>query len=560
MRLGKRKLKLYLNNEPKQLIIYNRKFSSGNFVKYNIDIDKYKISEVEKGKSVLNTTFTPYKDDDYLFHGWSETDAATADILPEKIMGDDKLYLYAVFKKLISITLYNSSTPTPKSEYEYYNNGNILPAKFDIVQPTKTGWEFEGWTNTNKATGGNIYEELPSNINNAIYYALFSKDITVSFNANGATNGSMDSIPETIYYNASGDTFSDIVLPASNFSRTGYTFSNWALNSASGTKYSVGASLNVDADSTMYAIWNAISYTVRYNGNGASSGSTTSSTHTYDTAKALTANGFTKTGYSFSGWSDTASGSVLYTDKQSVSNLAYTQNTTVDLYAKWSANSYTVRYNGNGASSGSTANSSHTYDTAKELTANGFTRSGYEFLGWSTSASGSVVYTDGQSVSNLSSSAGDIVDLYAVWEMTIPSELVVYEATPVSPGSEDGKMNVTVNDGNYVSLSKNPVATWIYYDTGHVYDTGTITINYRGIFKKATIEFYCVPSNGNTDERYGNIVVAGNNLYDSDEGAVKKYHNTTSTSVSIEAHAHNYYDGSFFAIFAYITKITLYQE
>ena len=58
------------------------------------------------------------------------------------------------------------------------------------------------------------------------------------------------------------------------------------------------------------------------------------------------------------------------------------------------ANTYFVRYNGNGATSGSMSNSSHTYNISKALTANNFSRSGYEFIGWSTSADGEVVYTD----------------------------------------------------------------------------------------------------------------------------------------------------------------------
>lgn len=62
------------------------------------------------------------------------------------------------------------------------------------------------------------------------------------------------------------------------------------------------------------------------------------------------------------------------------------------------------------------SNSTHTYDTAKALTANAFTRDKYLFKGWATSAGGSVVYSNGQSVKNLTSAAGGTVNLYAVWE------------------------------------------------------------------------------------------------------------------------------------------------
>ena len=77
--------------------------------------------------------------------------------------------------------------------------------------------------------------------------------------------------------------------------------------------------------------------------------------------------------------------------------------------------SYTVKYNANGGS-GTTESSSHTYGTAKALTSNGFTNGVKKFLGWSTSSTAtSATYTNGQSVSNLTSTSGGTVTLYAVW-------------------------------------------------------------------------------------------------------------------------------------------------
>jgi uncharacterized repeat protein (TIGR02543 family) len=83
--------------------------------------------------------------------------------------------------------------------------------------------------------------------------------------------------------------------------------------------------------------------------------------------------------------------------------------------AIWIPNRYTVTYNGNGATGGSTANSSHTYDVFHTLTTNGFTKTGYTFSGWATSASGAVVYTNGQSVANLTAVNNATIPLYAQW-------------------------------------------------------------------------------------------------------------------------------------------------
>ena len=53
--------------------------------------------------------------------------------------------------------------------------------------------------------------------------------------------------------------------------------------------------------------------------------------------------------------------------------VSYTPTSTFTAYAQWKANTYTVAYNSNGGT-GSTASSTHTYDVAKNLTANGFSR------------------------------------------------------------------------------------------------------------------------------------------------------------------------------------------
>ena len=253
-----------------------------------------------------------------------------------------------------------------------------------------------------------------------------------------------------------------------------------------------------------------------------------------------------KTGWNFVGWrKDTTASSNVETSVIMGDN-------PITLYAVYSQK-ITLTYNGNNATSGTMQpdekyryfNASGEYKDPKfTLKANDFTKTGYRFTGWDLGA----VNTEIELSANKTATAQ--------WFETSP---IVYQAKPNNPGSEEGTMNVTVNNTNYVSLSKNPVASWIYYDTGHEYDTGTITINY-GVYKRAVIEFYCVPSNGHNDERYGNINVGGSNVYDSDSGAKTISYSTTATNIPIEAHAHNYYDGSFFAIFAYITKITLFES
>ena len=61
------------------------------------------------------------------------------------------------------------------------------------------------------------------------------------------------------------------------------------------------------------------------------------------------------------------------------------------------------------------SNTSHTYDKAANLRANSFSKTGYYFAGWATSSGGSKVYNDKASVTNLTSTNGGTVNLYAKW-------------------------------------------------------------------------------------------------------------------------------------------------
>lgn len=74
---------------------------------------------------------------------------------------------------------------------------------------------------------------------------------------------------------------------------------------------------------------------------------------------------------------------------------------------------YTVSYNANGGS-GTTSSNTCGFNYNCTLTTNAYTRSGYKFLGWATTPTGAPVYSDKESVMNLTS-PGKTVTLYATW-------------------------------------------------------------------------------------------------------------------------------------------------
>jgi uncharacterized repeat protein (TIGR02543 family) len=89
------------------------------------------------------------------------------------------------------------------------------------------------------------------------------------------------------------------------------------------------------------------------------------------------------------------------------------------------------------------ASSSHTYDAAKNLTANGFTKTGYVFAGWATSTTGAIVYSNSQSVSNLTTTNGGTVNLYANWTVNAPItfNITTQSGTGISATTGTGAYN-----------------------------------------------------------------------------------------------------------------------
>ena len=135
-------------------------------------------------------------------------------------------------------------------------------------------------------------------------------------------------------------------------------------------------------------------------------------TFSYDSAVTLSAPA--RTGYTFTGWTgdngNTPELSVTI-PAGSYGARAYTAN--------WTLNTYTVRFDANASAgiSGTMDDIPFTYNEAKILPANAFTRIGCTFKEWNTEADGTgTACADGASVSNLTDVNGGIVTLYAQWE------------------------------------------------------------------------------------------------------------------------------------------------
>ena len=234
-------------------------------------------------------------------------------------------------------------------------------------------------------SGGNTYNGYAY----AVKMSIPATAATLSYNANGGSVSPGSKICSI------GGTYETLPTPT----RTGYSFSGWYTSASGGNQVSSSTKMG-SSNTTIYAHWTANTYTVSYNGNGATSGNTASSNHTYDSSKRLTTNGYVRDGYAFLGWSTNPNGSIQYSNGQNVSNLTTTNGATINLYAQWKSLGYEINYDGNGADGGSTSTQYAPFNQTTALNKNGYYKKGYKFKEWNTKTNGSgESYKDQQSIS-----------------------------------------------------------------------------------------------------------------------------------------------------------------
>lgn len=122
-----------------------------------------------------------------------------------------------------------------------------------------------------------------------------------------------------------------LTLSSTKPTRTGYSFQGWSTSSsATSATYSAGGSYTANSAATLYAVWKANTYTIKYNANGGT-GAPGNQTKTYGKTLTLSNTIPARTNYTFKGWGTSASAtSATYSAGGS-----YTANSAATLYAIW---------------------------------------------------------------------------------------------------------------------------------------------------------------------------------------------------------------------------------
>ena len=232
------------------------------------------------------------------------------------------------------------------------NNQNFATGDSGTVSSNrfvKPGYTFNGWNTKADGTGTNYAADASlmslDNLATAsptLYAKWIANNYTVSFNANGGTGSMTD---QSFAYDAPKN------LTANSFARGSDTFLGWSTSvTAETATYANGQSVSnlstiADGRVTLYAVWRANTYEVRFDGN-CGTGDMLPQTIGRSDATQLNTNAYTRTGYSFAGWNTNINGSgISYSNGQQVTNLPGDSASSIILYAQWTES---ARYNLNG--------------------------------------------------------------------------------------------------------------------------------------------------------------------------------------------------------------------
>ena len=308
---------------------------------------------------------------------------------------------YGLYDK--SVVTWTDANGDEHEEFVPYNE----PA--NIQDPDKPGYTFTGWEDED---GNPVDPSEPITEDIEIHPTYRAHKYTIKFDGNGAT-GSMDNIEMT--YDETK------TLPANVFSFTGRTYMGWDTEAnGSGVHHDDQAEVkNLTTEDngivTLYAQWAVNPFFINYDGNGATSGEMATTNCDYDQSCILRDNAFVKAGYHFTGWKYNNND---YVNKADVTNII--ESGTITMVAQWEANHYTIVFDINTNDShaaGDMADMANLeYDHDYTLTANAFTRTGYNFGGWNTEIDGrNFGLTDAQEFHNLTTTDNAIITLYAQW-------------------------------------------------------------------------------------------------------------------------------------------------
>jgi len=302
--------------------------------------------------------------DGYAFGGWFDSNTYENQVTSIPLGSSENRTLWAKWMPFYTITFDATG-------------GTVIPATSltgdfgklaSLPYPVRNNDIFNGWFTA--ATGGDEVSESTEFSADATIFAQWTPVYTVTFDANG---GTVDS--------PSGTTGADMTLAYLPVPvRNGYIFNSWFTASSGGEL--VLESTVFSANTTIYAQWTLITFTITFNANGGVVSPASDTTGEGWTLPSLPVP--SRNGHVFIGWF------TAITDGTEITvNTVFVANATI--YAQWTP-VYTVTFNANGGTVTPSSGLTGADRTLAFLPVP--IRNGYTFNGWFTTATGGVEVTE----------------------------------------------------------------------------------------------------------------------------------------------------------------------
>ena len=225
-----------------------------------------------------NHTLTPDVNGDYSF------------TMPDKSVSVSATFTPIVYS--ISYELAGGTVATTNPDNYTIESENIT-----LINPTRTGYEFTGWTGTGLDAASTNVTIVQGTTGNRSYTATWTPiSYTICYNG---VDGATFETPNPATYTIESD-----AITLNNPTREGYIFAGWTGTGLTDATTTVTIAHGSTGNREYTATWNIITYDITYNG---VEGATNPNPAGYTIeSEAITLDAPTKDGYTFAGWFDNA--------------------------------------------------------------------------------------------------------------------------------------------------------------------------------------------------------------------------------------------------------------
>ena len=291
---------------------------------------------------------------------------------------------------------------------------------------TRDGYTFVRW-DTAKDGSGTAYGEGKNGVSQYTMKPA-GNDLYAIWKANPATIQYRNDWPNTTGStpDTTGNTGDTVTVSQNSFDRPGYTFTGWSTSKRGDPSLNPGDKHTLEpGTTTVWAQWKANPAHLVYNSNIGSIGSETRTVNgVVDQTVKTIDNPFDRPGYTFSGWNTQADGKGKAYDPGAdctlTANDKSTPKNTSVLYAQWTINKVTLKFDPNGGVGGYPSINTDAFGSVtipKDAKEPKVTRPGFRFTGWSlkkTPDKDETLLTPGKDT--VSMPAEGEVAVYAQWE------------------------------------------------------------------------------------------------------------------------------------------------